>query len=144
MQRFFFAIRSSFTESIAIKQLITAGNIVYGPTVLFIKLSLVLLYRRIFARDRKMNLITYGFVIFLLSFYIAQTGVAIAVASLCTSPPPNPSLCRDLWKNTIVQACINVATDFAVLALPIVKVFHLHMPLRRKVGVSAIFGIGLL
>ena len=132
------------TESIALKQLFLAGGIVYNLTVLFIKLSLVLLYSRIFAKDKTMNLITYGLVIFLVSFYIAQTGVTIAMISLCTSASSKPSFCSDLWNNTIVQACINLATDFFVLGLPIVKVFHLHMPLRKKVGVSAIFGIGLL
>ena len=81
---------------------------------------------------------------FLVTFYISEISVAIAVEVLCTTAPPNPSLCSNDYKNTIAQACINVVTDFAVLGFPITKVFNLQMPLQRKIRVSAIFGVGLL
>ena len=125
-------------------QTLTAGDIVYDPTVLFIKLSMILLYRRVFAVDKTMNRITYGAIAFLVTFYISEISVAIAVEALCTTAPPNPSLCSNEYKNTIAQACINVVTDFAVLGFPITKVFNLQMPLQRKIRVSAIFGVGLL
>lgn len=122
----------------------TAGDIVYDPTVLFIKLSMVVLYRRLFAIDRTMKRITWGAIAFLVLFYVAETFVAITVEAQCTHAPPSPSICSNVWKNTVTQAVFNVLTDFAVLLLPITKVFNLHMPLRRKIGVSAVFGIGLL
>jgi large subunit ribosomal protein L36e len=124
--------------------MLTASNIVYAPTVLFVKLSIVLLYFRIFSVDRTMRWFTYGASAFLVVFYVSQTCVAIAVAALCTSPPPNPHICSDLYKNTILQAVFNVATDFAVLSLPIIKVSRLQMSARRKVGVNAIFAVGLM
>lgn len=109
-----------------------------------IKLSMTLLYRRMFAVNVLMNQATWLFIIFIAVFYISETCVAVAVEALCTSPPPNPPLCTDIYKNTIVQAAFNVATDFGVLALPICQVLVLHMRLSRKLGVCAIFGIGLL
>lgn len=105
---------------------------------------MVLLYRRIFAVDKVMNWITYGAIAFLVTFYVAEISVAIAVEALCTTAPPNPSLCSNEYINTIIQACINVATDFVVLGFPITMVFNLQMPLQRKTRVSAVFGIGLL
>ena len=91
-----------------------------------------------------MNWITCGAIIFLVTFYIAELSVAIAAEALCTKAPPNPSLCSNEYKNTIVQACINVVTDFAILAIPIGKVFNLQMPLRRKIRVCTVFGIGFM
>lgn len=121
----------------------TAGNLIYNTTVLSIKLSVVLLYHRLFSIDRKANRILNGFMVFLTCFYVAQICVSIAVVSECDSIP-QPTLCVDLWKNTVVQSCVNVLTDFAVLAYPIVKVSRLQMTLRRKFRVSAVFAIGLL
>lgn len=39
---------------------------------------------------------------------------------------------------------INVVSDFAILLLPMVLISRLHMPLRKKIGVSAIFATGFL
>lgn len=91
-----------------------------------------------------MNWITYGLIAFLLTFYVAELSYAIAVEALCTSAPPNPSICSNEYINTIFQACINVITDLVLLGLPIAMVFSLQMPVQRKIRVSAIFGIGLL
>ena len=74
-----------------------------------------------------MKWITYGAIAFLVTFYVSELSVAIAVEVLCTTAPPNPSICSNVYKNTIVQACINVVTDFVVLAIPIAKVFNLRM-----------------
>ena len=115
----------------------------YGFTVLFIKLSIIFLYRRIFAIDIKMERITLWLTGFLLIFYVAQICLAIVIQAECVVPP-NPALCSNVYMNTEAQAVLNVATDFAVLVLPITRIFHLHMSLRRKLGISAVFAIGLL
>ena len=88
-------------NQIPFNQTLTTGDIVYDPTILFIKLSMILLYRRIFAVDKAMNRITYGAIAFLVTFYISEISVAIAVEALCTTAPPNPSLCSNDYKNTI-------------------------------------------
>ncbi len=105
---------------------------------------MILLYHRIFAVNRTLKWIIWGAITFLVLFYVAETCVALAVEMQCTHAPPYPSLCSDLWKNTITQVVLNVLTDLAVLLLPITKVLNLHMPLRRKIGVSAIFATGAL
>ena len=43
-----------------------------------------------------------------------------------------------------VIAAFNVLSDFYLLAIPVPVVWKLQLPLRRKVGVSAIFMTGFL
>lgn len=43
-----------------------------------------------------------------------------------------------------VMAAFNVLSDFYLLAIPIPVVWKLQLPLRRKVGVIAVFMTGFL
>ena len=59
----------------------------------------------------------------------------------------NPRLqgrCVNINDAVIVTACINIGSDVSIFVLPLARIWRLQMPLRRKVGVSAIFAFGLL
>ena len=45
---------------------------------------------------------------------------------------------------SITQAVFGSVTDVFLLLLPVVQVMRLHMPLRKRLGVAAIFMSGLL
>ncbi|KAK3174524.1 hypothetical protein OEA41_001770 [Lepraria neglecta] len=116
------------------------ANTIIAVNAVFLVLMAICLAARVYVKIA----IIRGFWWDDVTFYISEISVAIAVEALCTTAPPNPSLCSNDYKNTIAQACINVVTDVAVLGFPITKVFNLQMPLQRKIRVSAIFGVGLL
>lgn len=42
------------------------------------------------------------------------------------------------------HAIVNIALDLWMLALPASQVWGLKMPLRRKIGVMIMFGLGIL
>jgi hypothetical protein len=44
----------------------------------------------------------------------------------------------------IVSGIVNLVSDIIVIALPILEVGRLQMSFRKKMGVEAIFGTGLL
>ena len=44
----------------------------------------------------------------------------------------------------IVQSAFGTLSDIYLLVIPIQMIFQLHLPFQRKVGVSAIFMIGIL
>ncbi|KUJ17081.1 uncharacterized protein LY89DRAFT_748303 [Mollisia scopiformis] len=44
----------------------------------------------------------------------------------------------------IAMGVINVVSDLMILILPIWAIFHLHMSMKLKLGISAIFATGLL
>ena len=75
----------------------------------------------------------------------------IVFASLCaprrgeTYVQASASLeCKRSVTYSLFTASFNIVTDFYMLFLPIPAVLGLQMPGKRKIGVLAIFGTGLL
>ena len=53
---------------------------------------------------------------------------------------PESAVC--LNKVAIAQAVINIVTDVIIIALPIPTIYHLHMPMKQKISVGVILGLG--
>jgi hypothetical protein len=47
-------------------------------------------------------------------------------------------------KPSIISGVVNLVSDVAILVLPIIAVAQLHMSLRKKLAVSAVFATGML
>ena len=52
--------------------------------------------------------------------------------------------CIDVNTETFVYAAINMSLDIIIFLLPISQVLHLQMGLRKKIGVTVMFAVGLL
>ena len=52
--------------------------------------------------------------------------------------------CIDLLAAFVAASAINVVSDFSILLLPLYLISKLQIPTRRKIGVLAIFAVGLL
>ncbi|SLM38665.1 hypothetical protein LPUS_08954 [Lasallia pustulata] len=118
--------------------------IVYGITTFFVKLSVLLLYLRIFRVNRTLRNLIYFIIVFLVLFYLAYVASYAAGEVMCADQRrPTASFCRTR-SFSVVQSAINVAADFYVLCLPIAEVCKLHLKFRQKIGVIAIFMAGLL
>ncbi len=116
----------------------------YPVTILLVKLSILLLYLRIFQVDRVLKWLVYGGIIFQTLFYTAMVLVSIVTLTQCDSALAlSKKICKDQSIPIIVQGVVNTITDFYVLVLPIARVVQLQIPFRRKVGLSAIFLTGL-
>ncbi|KAI1162527.1 hypothetical protein F5B18DRAFT_623305 [Nemania serpens] len=120
-------------------------EIITWPTVGMTKISVLLLYKRIFATRRFITVtwILIGVVVaWTLSFTLAFAFACIPIQSQ--------------WYHSIQYSCINVValftaavvtdvvTDFLVLILPVYKVWGLQMVLCRKVPLIGIFLLGIL
>ncbi|KAI1179135.1 hypothetical protein F4777DRAFT_534454 [Nemania sp. FL0916] len=120
-------------------------EIITWPTVGITKISILLMYKRIFATRKfiTMTWVLIGVVVaWTLSFTLAFTFSCIPIQSQ--------------WDHSIEYSCINVValfttalvtdvvTDFLILILPIYKVWGLQMALGRKVPLIGIFLLGLL
>ena len=120
----------------------------YSPTVLMVKLSLLFLYLHIFRPNVRLRHCIHFGIWFLCLFYSA-TFIAYAVLSI---PRPGQSqLAAILSVDTardiplgITQGAINVVSDFYIFCLPIPVVWKLQMPRKKKIGVFAVFVTGLL
>lgn len=115
------------------------------PTVFCVKLSMFLLYLRIFAIDRTLRYMIWGGILFNALFYAGLTASAIALQFLCTSPSgKRNTLCLNNYKITMLSTVVSVITDFYVLLVPIKGVLGLKLSNHRKLGVILIFMTGLL
>lgn len=114
----------------------------------FTKLALFLLYYRLFATNSRAKIaISLGILVNCL-FYVAS---CIALIILCL-PRRNESWlstsyaarCDPASKLGNVQGIYGVISDLYIFILPLPVLWHLQMPLRRKLGITAIFFTGLM
>ena len=112
------------------------------------KLSLLLLYLRIFHCNVKLRYCIYVSIGWISLFYC---GVFVALAIL-TIPKPGqtplaasrPAETAEITQLILAHSAIGVATDFLIFCLPIPVLWKLQLPLRKRIGVLAIFTTGLL
>jgi hypothetical protein len=119
-------------------------NVLYTNVIPLIKISIVLLYRRIFPLPN-FKIICYVLVGLLACFQISTTLVDLfgchPIAAGWDKTIPN-ARCIDPKTLYMATAGINLATDIIILCLPMPLVWGLHLPLKRKLGVSFIFVLG--
>lgn len=129
-------------------QLANVSQILYGPIIFVTKLSILLLYLRVFAPSTKRK--TYFFIQILiwlnLLFYLASTLVKIFE---CTPRSKiwhrdTPGTCININSLITTASIFNVVSDFLILLLPIACVWRLQMKLTKKLGTSAVFAAGAL
>ena len=122
---------------------------VYGPTIILIKLSIFLLYLHIFAISRRTRGLIYGGIIVVLVGNITTTTL---IGVVCT--PQH----GDNWAETygsrrcyqqsvdtnLSVGLLNAITDFYILWIPLPLVWHLNLPTRKKIGLVLVFLQGLL
>lgn len=139
-------ILSKGKTKIDIAQLTFVFNILWAITVAFIRSSIIFLYIRIFP-SRSFCLACYAILILNVAFSI---GVMVACFLDC-----RPLAC--LWDGSIrcascfqgyaldaVHAGFNLALDVTVVVLPTPMLWGLQMPVRKKVLLSGMFGLGIL
>ena len=131
------------------RQLITIGQTMYVIAIALVKLSLLLQYLRIFVPIRDSSvivLVTYFVIWSHLIFYLINLFFGIFACS------PRRKLwdrfidghCFNIDAIIISSAAMNCISDFVILLLPQGVIWRLQMPLRRKLGISAIFLTGFV
>ncbi|KAL8686129.1 MAG: hypothetical protein Q9224_005544 [Gallowayella concinna] len=128
-------------------QLSNGIQLTYPLVIAFTKVSILLLYLRIFSPSRTTrfvihfnlwaNIIFYA-VGFILSLMICTPREAI------WNPYIQHYKCRNPVAPELISAVLNVVSDFAILTLLIYMVWKLQMRRERKIAISAIFATGLL
>ncbi|PYI34862.1 ribosomal protein L36e [Aspergillus indologenus CBS 114.80] len=128
-------------------KLANASQVLYGPLIYITKLSILLLYLRLFAPSTRntpfwliQTLIWMNFL-----FYFADT-----IVKICECKPRSkiwdqdiPGQCININIPILVTSIVNVVSDFLMLLLPIVCVWRLQMTWWKKMGLSAVFAAGI-
>ncbi|KAI3316505.1 hypothetical protein HD806DRAFT_517368 [Xylariaceae sp. AK1471] len=128
-------------------QVSSVNGIPYQVTICFAKVSILLLYLRIFGVNRILRLSVYTSIIILILFYTSVTGIAIGYLVKCTNAESLLSeslfICTSYQPWILSNASFNVVTDFWILLLPFPLVSKLQLCLRQKLGFAAVFAAGL-
>lgn len=126
-----------------------AINLLYIISSALVRASIFFLYYRLFGHIRSTKNVIHAGLATCIVFY---TIVAIIHLNYCTPRPSDggwnlPAFERCAEPDirlSIAQAAFGSAFDLFLLLLPVVQVLRLNMPLRKRVGVAAIFMTGSL
>lgn len=123
-------------------KILTSFEETYFATVFMIKISILILYKRLFGiYDTSRRLVYIGIAMVIL-ITIPACGVAIARSVRCDGIEAlTRSLCKTQNVSTVLTifSVCNMVTDLYTLIIPINRILKLHIDLKRKLGVFAIF-----
>ncbi|KAH4217063.1 hypothetical protein HBI81_140120 [Parastagonospora nodorum] len=113
-----------------------------------IKLSVVLLYRRIFSISRSFNIYSYFLLALITAWTIAFLGANIFQcgshpAAAWTSVKQLLQYCDDTSGATAALALTDLIMDLMIIAAPMPIVWRMQMSLSQKLQVTSIFTLGL-
>lgn len=123
-----------------------AGPIFYNISTLFIKVSLCFFYLR-FSFSRAFHVAVYALMAISIIYSLLA---AFGFAWLCNPKEKywdfsiKTGSCLNLNAFFLSTACINAATDLALLVLPLFIIKDLTLPTRRKIGVAMLLMTGSL
>ena len=106
----------------------------------FLKVSILLLYRRIFP-SRSFRYVTLAVGIFVVSYSITAATVNIFQCIPVKSDwdPQVKPRCVNIGVDLIILSSISVVTDAAILCLPIQQLWHLKMSRIRNFQIGGLF-----
>ena len=123
----------------------------YQPVIWFIKLPLFLLLLEVFGRLRWMRFWAWGGILFsgLFSLGALSTEAQVCAPSWNTNDAMewlsivSSVACLQNQSPSYQMAAINLVMDIFILILPLPAIWSLHLQIKKKVAVSAVFMTGL-
>lgn len=129
-------------------QMTNQQEIVYMPTILFTKVSILLQLIQIFVVAKRngrwyfLQVLIWLNTIFFTILMFLEIFQCVPRAKIWN--PLHSGVCLNITKTFVATAGVNVVSDLSILGLPIIWVLQLHMPFRRKLGIMAIFCTAIL
>ncbi|KAI9794021.1 MAG: hypothetical protein M1816_006646 [Peltula sp. TS41687] len=124
------------------------AQLLYGPVVVFVKVAILLQFKRIFVVTKRSPM-SYAIDIVLwlmVAFYFADLIVEIfhCIPREKIWNHQVPGRCVNINAALLATGVANALTDIIILILPMYPIYHLQISNKRKLGVAAIFATGLL
>lgn len=120
--------------------------ILYGPTTAAAKLSVLFQIKRIFATTKRDAVYWVVRVSLLLNtcFYFA---VFIVYTFQCSPReaiwnPAVPGVCINTVAGDLTTGIINIISDIEALVLPAWAIWHLKIPVEKKLSIFTVFAVG--
>ncbi|KAL9043617.1 MAG: hypothetical protein Q9214_003202 [Letrouitia sp. 1 TL-2023] len=129
--------------------LVLLAEVLYGPVLFIIKMSLLLLYREIWTRNPSWmhqwtaaGIATFGL------FYLAMTAAEIALCAPRSGEDYIQALssprCQRTKALAICSGVFNIISDTYLLVLPIKPTWQIHGPTNKKLSITIVFMSGII
>ena len=118
----------------------------YSQGLFFAKLSILLLFRRVFNISRNFRFAWYA-VTTIWCLYILAVELVTLLSCIPIHKQWHPlekGHCISLVTFTVDSGYINIITDFIILFLPLPMVWNLQLKPELKLGLLGVFATGLL
>lgn len=127
-----------------IVEILKTTSTLYNLTLLFTKLSILLLFFRLFRVVRRARIWIYIGVVIVLALHITGAVLSFTAGAQSTDEPSNSSSTNDKNYIGINITALNVASDVYILILPLIEVSRLQLYQGQRVRVLAVFSTGIL
>lgn len=124
-------------------QLLYAQGILLGPSIFFAKISIFLLYLRIFTIKKQLRYAIYAGMVFTFCLYWINIGLE---SHFCAPRPgrnwDTAEIAPRCTKTVIwglIQGVLVVVLDIYIFILPVPTIIRLKLPLKKRLGVLAVF-----
>lgn len=131
-------------------QYLRVASTLYAPCILFLKLSILFQYIRIFMPNRQPRVLYWSTILLAGANAVSYLVLLLMQIWSCTpmrkswDPLVTGGYCLDTSALNVSASSINVISDVAIFILPQAVIWRLNMPLRQKIQVSTIFLIAAL
>ncbi|KAL2268214.1 hypothetical protein VTJ83DRAFT_3060 [Remersonia thermophila] len=128
-----------------ILKLLVAYELIYATSIGTVKLSVMFFYLRVFV-NRGLRLATKIFLGFVVAWSFANV---LQVFLICrpfakTYTPELEGVCGNQIASFIAIGVFNIVTDIFIIVMPLPTVWSLKMSTPTKLGLTAVFVVGLL
>lgn len=125
-------------------QALYATICVYNPSQIFLKVSLLLLFRRLFPGEKTQR-ICNGLLIFIPIWGVTQEFLAgLACIPLSLIVPSMADHCINTLPIWYLTSVMNIVTDFVIFFIPIPSIIRLQLKKVPKYMLVGLFGLGFL
>lgn len=129
-----------------LQQLFSDFEIVGRLSIFFTKLSILLMYLRLFvprqSKKTRTFLATWAVIWFNGIFCLAS--ILVVIFQCVGKHKPAGSTCIDTYAHFIAASTINVVSDIVMLVIPLVVIWRLQLPTKQKMGSFLVFAVGVL
>ena len=128
-------------------KLVYVAQMLYGPQVFATKVAILLLLSRIFGVNNKIWWAIRVLIGFMALYYVPATAAKIFICwpvAHFWDPLTRKGTCLNENSIFLADCAMSIISDFTILFLPIPLIWGLKTGTMRKIGVSTVFGAGIL
>ncbi len=119
-------------------QIRLTGYSLYWTQMCAVKLSILLLYSRIFTVAYRFRVMTWITAAIVVAYSVAGL---VGTLALCK---PAVGTCGNITTMAVVSSALNILTDVLIFCLPLQQVYRLQVTTRQRIGLALIFATGFL